>query len=346
MGVYLVADTRERMVLDHLRAVCAANGMGGPVVHQINTGDYLVCQKKGGEDEVRVLACIERKTLTDFASSFKDGRHENRKKMIDFREKTGCQLYYFVEGPAFPARGRKFARIPYLSILSSMTNMMTRDGIFVVQTPDAKGTAARICDFVKSYVRVNNTKPSTPLTATDSSPGDTTGDQGEENSMDETTADGSAASKVPDAVKGVIPKTVDRIAVETWAKLPGISQTTARYLTTQFSVADVANKLVSDEKINSLRTESGRVLKKQAKGSLYLVAAGDPSIEKRILTGVPGISANISDSIITTWRLSEIVGKTKQEVATCQIVQKNRTTCLGAARADRILQTLQFKQTT
>ncbi|NBQ44255.1 MAG: hypothetical protein EBU23_17800, partial [Mycobacteriaceae bacterium] len=146
---YLIADARERAIAPFLTTALGAERLLAN--RQVNTGDYLVCARPraivsvaaaASTDTVartdsdvpglRVRACIERKTLADFAASFKDGRHANLQKMRDLRARTGCQLYYIVEGPAFPSPGRRFARIPYASILAAITHMMVRDSIMVV----------------------------------------------------------------------------------------------------------------------------------------------------------------------------------------------------------------------
>ena len=80
---YLVSDTRERHVHGFIETLFDQAG-SACMVAQINTGDYLICRRlAGGQPEI--LACIERKSLKDFAASFKDGRYENRLKMLDLK---------------------------------------------------------------------------------------------------------------------------------------------------------------------------------------------------------------------------------------------------------------------
>ena len=43
-----------------------------------------------------ILFVIERKTWTDLASSLRDGRKENNKKLLKIREETKCQLIYLI----------------------------------------------------------------------------------------------------------------------------------------------------------------------------------------------------------------------------------------------------------
>ena len=143
MGVpYLIVDTRERVVIPFLADSLDKYGYR---VHQINTGDFVICSGAG-----KVRMCIERKTLEDFAASFKDGRYENRRKMIEMRRQTGCQLYFIIEGPAFPSPSRKFARIPYANILAAITSLMVRDEIFIVFSSDPAHTAERLHGMLRA----------------------------------------------------------------------------------------------------------------------------------------------------------------------------------------------------
>jgi hypothetical protein len=150
---FLVADSRERAVVPFLDDALPAHPY---VVRQVTTGDFLVCWQPpagpgGGAPPARVLACVERKTLDDFAASFKDARYENVRKMRELRAKTGCALYFFVEGPAFPAPERRFARIPFASISAAMTNLMVRDEVRIVLTADPGHSARRLADLLRAY---------------------------------------------------------------------------------------------------------------------------------------------------------------------------------------------------
>jgi hypothetical protein len=161
---FLVADSRERAVVPFLDDALPAHPY---VVRQVTTGDFLVCwQPPAGPGEgappARVLACVERKTLDDFAASFKDARYENVRKMRELRAKTGCALYFFVEGPAFPAPERRFARIPFASISAAMTNLMVRDEVRIVLTADPGHSARRLADLLRAYDALAADGPAAP----------------------------------------------------------------------------------------------------------------------------------------------------------------------------------------
>jgi hypothetical protein len=173
---YLVADTREAHVNGLLGAACRAAGETCQIA-QLNTGDYLVCRQFAGGG-AEVLAAFERKTLTDFAASIRDGRHENRHKLLDLRARTGAAVYYLVEGPAFPRPSARYGRLPYSTLLSAITNLMVRDGIQVVQTADQAHTAQRLVEFLRAYR--GTAVPWTQAPPADSAPADGTPAEGAE----------------------------------------------------------------------------------------------------------------------------------------------------------------------
>ena len=150
--IYLIVDTRERFLHKLIQDTFSANGIHFETM-QINTGDYLICEQVGSGMEI--LACIERKTLKDYAASFKDGRYNNTNKMIDLREKTNCQLYYFVEGQVFLAPTTRIAGIPYKNIVNSTIHMMIRDNIHTVRTKDEQGTVDTLVEFIRSYEKID-----------------------------------------------------------------------------------------------------------------------------------------------------------------------------------------------
>lgn len=124
----LVVDTREGHVIPHL----IKNNIPH-IVRQITTGDYAIL--KGDQ----ICISIERKTLKDFGSSFKDGRYDNKQKMIELREQTNCSLLFIVEGT--PSLSRYYSGIHYKNIESSIIHMALRDGITPVFTKSAIDTA-------------------------------------------------------------------------------------------------------------------------------------------------------------------------------------------------------------
>ena len=163
--MFLIIDTRERAVLPFLDIEIKKFKY---IQKQINTGDYLICSNyKNNCSNFKINACIERKTYVDFAASFRDGRYSaGIEKMKKLRDETGCQLFFFIEGVAFPSINRKFSRIPYTCILGAINKLMIKHNIFIIQTENEQHTAKRLNDLLTTYEIVSS-EISTSITIND-----------------------------------------------------------------------------------------------------------------------------------------------------------------------------------
>ena len=336
---YLVADLREREVIPHLEPLLGAGGAGREpalVKHQIHTGDYLLCRSSpdGGPDGGRtstVVACFERKSLKDFVQSFKDGRYENRKKMLELRAQTGCQLYYIVEGAAFPnpnwvvCSGTK-----YQAILTAMTTLPLASGIHIIQTKDTQHTALRLRDFVRALERI----PDPYLY-----PVEEGGLAGGELATSEGTL-------VPTAVTGVYEKDPDTLCMDLWARLTGISITTAKILVCTCSVREFLTGHAVD--IAKFKLPTGRLLVKKGRDSLKDLRDGRVDAGIKLLAGVNGLTVPMARQIlgaipVQTHQVHYLCMYSVEELAKFPLVQKSRTVKLGKPRAARILKMLHWK---
>jgi len=337
MNAFIIADARERaiipslkeMVLDHL------------VVGQINTGDYLISRR----DET-ILACIERKTLTDFAASLKDGRYENRKKMIDLRDKTNCQLFFIVEGPAFPALTRKFARIPFASINTAMLKLMVRDKIFIIQTSDEAHTARRLTDLLTVFavlpseaVLTNAQLQAELLVATPPAP-DAAPDAAPEAAPEATpdAAPDAEAMTIPPSMLGLIKVTDDQALKKMWVMLHGVSDFLGDKLSKRFSFAE----LTPETDFSTFKTHANRNLHKSTLKILADLACGNRDAVIAILSGIPGVTKSVAaDLFDSAGSLQDLCFS--PTLAEVQIKQKNRTISFGKIRAARLQRMLLLK---
>jgi ERCC4-type nuclease len=149
----IIADTRERKVLDLLAARVAEGNLFrkstlalSTRVQQIEQGDYVI-NYLGSP-----VAIIERKTMKDYSSSIKDGRSDNKEKMKLFAQNAGphCRVYYIVEGPANPAYDHQFAGIAWKNIQASIDRLSIVDNIHVIRTTGKLQTADRLCFLAES----------------------------------------------------------------------------------------------------------------------------------------------------------------------------------------------------
>ena len=324
--IYLVCDTRERFLHKLVDDTFTKNDLSHEI-SQINTGDYLICEKIGSE--TKILACIERKTLKDYAASFKDGRYRNTNKMLDLRDKTGCQLYYFVEGSVFLSPTYKIAGIPYRNIINSITNQMIRDNIHTVRTKDEQGTVDRLMDFVKAFGKIDICADHSIKTTVDSEPAKT--DTPVSGGVDDITL-----------VSGKIEKDDVMVVTEMWAKLPGISIATARNIVDVYSFANICTTPKVD--LTVLKTPGGRALMKKGITSINSLIAGCSKMNAKIISGIPGISLVVSKQIAQLYNLSQLIDLTSTsfKLADFKVQQKNRQVRLGDAKAERTLKFLNY----
>ena len=378
---YLVVDTRETSLLDILDAeMSEPTSRGVKYAHikkQITVGDYLICTPTA--QDARILACIERKTLIDFAASLRDGRYRNTEKMLRLRDATNCRLFYLIEGPAFPSPSRKFSRIPFKSIMGAMTHLMIRDGIFVILSENEKCSASRLKNLLISYDILADAISAPPHGASApalsggplseplsggplseplsggplSEPlnGDPLSEPLSEPLNDTLSGDPLSEPLSGPAVGGgncVVPKiAVERTPIsdadqvaDIWCKLKGVSLVTAAKLRTVCSVMDVISRKIVLEELLNTRLNSGRTMIKSAARSLRLLYNGDHETLVRVLSGINGVSKTIAIEIAAAIGADNSLA----ELSNIQLHQKNRTVKLGAARSERILRLLNYRQ--
>ncbi len=151
VSLSLVLDNRERATFEHF-----PDDDETIVTAQMTVGDYVIVESdtkgSGGDDDASGLDRIrrgyiheifERKTLKDYADSIRDGRHENRLKMLSLRDRTACRVYYIIEGPPLSSLSSadKIGGIPASTIEASIFNLMSNSNIFVLYSSSQADTA-------------------------------------------------------------------------------------------------------------------------------------------------------------------------------------------------------------
>lgn len=147
MSVELVVDSREHQIIALLKDKPEVKH----TVETIKAGDYLI--KKAG----KVVACLERKTYSDFAASLKDLRYTNYVKMVQYRDETGCALFYIIEGKT-PRETDTVSGIKYTAIKTAITKLMIRHSIMIVWTADLESTIGELQHMVACYVSEHDQK--------------------------------------------------------------------------------------------------------------------------------------------------------------------------------------------
>ncbi len=309
--VKLIIDARERNVLRHTTELAAAKYE----IKTITVGDYALINENTNE----IMAIIERKSLEDYAASIKDGRHSNKEKLIDLREKTGCRIIYIIEGPAFPAGGELFGRIPYSHIESSIFHLILRDNITILKTASTIDTAATLCRLAKSAASLLG-KTTVSYSAAPNA----------ENllvSVDATSFTADAipitADTTPITTGGFSDESLELLTVapvvkdidivrKLWSTLRGVSVESADDLIKHFSLTEVARKQITRERLATVKTAIGRALSTKVVDSIMTF---DKAAEYKMLAAVPGVSINTAKAILNEVALGDLLTYTADTIA-------------------------------
>jgi ERCC4-type nuclease len=262
--IEIVIDDREQKVIPFF------NGYNMPPnitfnVARINHGDYSIIYKN------HILFVIERKTWTDLASSLRDGRKENNKKLLKIREETKCQLIYLIEGNPIPSSNKVFSRVPYKALRSHLDHLAFRDGIHMVYSKDTEHTVERIVELVKNYLTIT---PS-PLIALDIKDADTKKDIDRRNT-DELKKDGGESyksgeiheppephiEKTPiEILKEKVPISDDVVIYKIWCCVPNITEKTAcLFINKGYHISDLILGKLSKTEIYSTKYPNGYII--------------------------------------------------------------------------------------
>lgn len=258
MKLTLLTDSRERSLFEYL------DNYDFVTKATLTTADYAFVT------EDSVLEIFERKSLKDYADSFKDGRHDNKNKLLSMREKTGCNIYYVVEGIAPEDHSEKINGIPYSSIEASMFNMMSNCGIFVIRTESREDTARM---FAAKYAALLNSIKNGKFELK------------------------YLVDPVPLLTES--PKiTCDQIIRNMFTCIPGVSETTAAGLAEHVKVSDIILSKPVRGTLEGIKI-NGRKLSKAIIDKICTMMPGDIS---NMFVGIPGIKETtaIEDALVET----------------------------------------------
>jgi ERCC4-type nuclease len=143
----IIVDDRERAVVPYLQTYSIKTNIDYKIQRN-EVGDYAITYKG------YILMAIERKTWTDLSASFRDGRKDNIKKLIELRNRTGCQLAYLIEGPAAPPLSQLFGRIPVRALRAHLDHLAIRDGVHMIYSKDEEYTALRLFELASNYLSI------------------------------------------------------------------------------------------------------------------------------------------------------------------------------------------------
>ena len=116
---------------------------------QLHIGDVVFEDESG-----KPLIIFERKTLTDLASSIKDGRYAEQSFRLDgYQPVPNHNIVYLIEGDLSRYRENKFSRINKKTLLSSMFSILYYKGFSVVRTMNVIETSELIWSWADKLER-------------------------------------------------------------------------------------------------------------------------------------------------------------------------------------------------
>ena len=301
-------DNRERKVLAHEAELSTIKYEK----KQLAIGDYVIRQDNN------ILAVIERKSLTDYADSMKDGRCDNRNKMLALRAKTNCRVIYIIEGPKNPPRDKKYGNIPFSSIKRSIFHLLMRDNITAIYTTDTLDTAKELVEMVRGtdtlMAKIGDSSFLTQqVEQTDQAPIE----------MNELTT--------------IQPKSTQDIVRAMWACFRGVTVDSCDIFIAKWTLAEIISGKIAREDIYASKTATRRAISKTVCASLTTIG---PIIEKRLLAQVPQISAVSAGALLTGRTLAGLLSSPVEMIASFTTGKKE--TRLGDARAARILELFNY----
>lgn len=313
----LIIDARERHVTRHHSELEGIT----KEIKQITTGDYVVLAPTGN-----ILAVIERKSLEDFAASIKDGRADNRRKLVELRAQVGCRIVYIIEGPEFPKQNDSFGNIPYPYIESAIFHLMIRDGVVVIRTKDSLDTAKALKRFMMS---MDNLCRNEVLNC------DSVGT--EQPQIKDLLVDASR-----DTIMSMLTKkhekTDQEVAREMWSQFPGISVESADEYISRWSIADIVCGRIPRDTILNTKMANGRKISKKASASLSGI---NKIIEARLLQSVPGVSHATAVVLTNKTPLKSLLSYSSGALAIQTVNDNGRK--LGDKLAEKILKYFNYK---
>jgi ERCC4-type nuclease len=313
--IKLIIDDREHNILRHSHEF---NNITWEK-NRMQIGDYAIVLND------KLLAVLERKTYEDLAASIKDGRYDNKNGLINIREKTGCVIYYLIEGPISPKPSQTFGNIPYLYLESAIDHLIIRDNFIILFTTDTLHTATRLARMVCSLENLRkkndlcNYTGSLDIIPKDTKPTNTIDTK--DNEIDfiyikEKTSD-------IDVVRSM------------WACFKGIAVITADTFMKKYTIGDIIRGLSKDT-LEKIKYETGKCINKRVLSSLY---KHDESTCIALLRTIPGISSSTAKIMLQNASLKSILS---WDIGAISMMRINKKT-LGDKVAHKIKKYFEWK---
>ena len=149
----IVIDNRERAIIPLIKALNEDLGFKSSIeISKLDIGDFII--KDNDDNE---LLIVERKQLSDLASSIRDGRYAEQSYRLN-----GCSLHnhniiYIIEGD-IRFYSDKFSKVSKNTLYTSMFSLNYFKGFSIFRTHDPKETAEFLL-LITDKLRREGNKP-------------------------------------------------------------------------------------------------------------------------------------------------------------------------------------------
>ena len=146
-------DVREKKLIPLLKALNKDYDYNLDItIERLDLGDIIVCDKDDNE-----LLIIERKTLSDLASSIRDGRYMEQSFRLNKEEMHNHNIIYLIEGDMYKYND-KYTKIKSKTLFVTMGCINYFKGFSLIRTTDILETAEYIIRFVEKMGREKEKK--------------------------------------------------------------------------------------------------------------------------------------------------------------------------------------------
>jgi ERCC4-type nuclease len=329
----LIIDNREKYIIRHSDVLARIKNTQA----QLTVGDYVITYRDDDTTPERVFAVFERKSLEDYAASMKDGRSDNKNKLLQLRDETGCKIFYIIEGDAFPTPTTTYARTPYYYIQSSIFHLQAEYDIQIIQTKNTLHTAETLVAFVRSMENLAESRGALFKTfhlAPRAIYG--TGEQTAVDTVNTQTADTN--DNLMAILTAPRPRTDNEILRSMWACFRYVSVESASEFMYAFTLADIFQGRVNSTTLSNHKTSIGRGLTKRVIESLL---KQDSHRDIRILACVPGISDSKAKDILKQHSLRQLLSYSVGAISIIKVGISRKN--LGESAAVNILKYFNMK---
>jgi ERCC4-type nuclease len=167
-------DNREHVFINHMKLRINNTSVFPTtkitfIPEQLIVGDYIIT-----DDSDKILAIIERKTITDYEQTLRDSRQNNMKELVKICDSKNIDLYLIVEDQQdkYGNYTHKYTELAFNSlhnksynnitaentnrVVTSINNFIIRDNVRVIHTNGIDDTALRISVLALSYFKLIN----------------------------------------------------------------------------------------------------------------------------------------------------------------------------------------------